>query len=58
MFLKEVLKNKESSSHIRRVIKQGGVEVNHEKTVQPDILHEFKEGDLVKFGKRTYFKVE
>jgi len=58
MFLKKVLDKKESSSQIRRVIKQGGVEVNGKKVVQPDIVIDFKEGDLIKFGKRTYFKVE
>ena len=58
MFLKKVLENKESSSQIRRVIKQGGVEINSKKVIQPDVVIDFKEGDLIKFGKRTYFKIE
>ncbi|MFH1648523.1 MAG: tyrosine--tRNA ligase [Patescibacteria group bacterium] len=55
-FLKET--SKESASQIKRVIEQGGVEINGRKVTDPHEVIEFKSGDVIKFGKRTYFKVE
>ena len=56
-FLKEALENKESSGQIRRVIEQGGVEIDGEKVVEPFLEIDFKSGTVVKFGKRQFFKV-
>ena len=55
-FLKET--SKESASQIKRVIEQGGVEVNGKKITDPHEIIEFKSSDVIKFGKRTYFKIE
>jgi tyrosyl-tRNA synthetase len=48
----------ESSGHIKRTIEQGGVEINGQKIT--DINHplELSSGDILKFGKRTFIKVE
>jgi tyrosyl-tRNA synthetase len=56
-FLKNAMEGKESASQIKRVIEQGGVEVNGNKIVQPDVQIEFKTHDFIKYGKRTVFKV-
>lgn len=57
-FLKKALKNSESASHIKRIVEQGGVEVNGKKVATTQIEIEFAPGTLVKFGKRKYFKIE
>lgn len=56
-FLKANLKDK-SVGEIKRVIEQGGVEVNNTQKTNPFEEVEFKSGCIVKFGKRTYFKVK
>ena len=57
-FLKQVLGDAASSGEIRRVIQQGGVEVDKNKITDPKQEIEATTGVLVKFGKRKYFKVE
>ena len=57
-FLKRALKNSESVSHVKRILEQGGVEVNGKKVMSTQIEIEFTPGTVVKFGKRKYFKVE
>lgn len=47
-----------SSSEIKRVIEQGGVELNGNKITDPYILIDFTKGTIVKFGKRKFFEVE
>jgi tyrosyl-tRNA synthetase len=55
-FLKNV--NKEiSSGEIKRLIEQGGVEVDGHKITDPYLLIEFKKGSIIKFGKRKFFEV-
>jgi tyrosyl-tRNA synthetase len=56
-FLNNAMEGKQSLSQIKRVVEQGGVEVNGMKIVQPDIQMKFKPQDLIKYGKRTVFKV-
>jgi len=55
-FLKECVKT-DSSSQIKRNIEQGGVEINGEKITEALLELQFKSGDIVKYGKRKYFKV-
>lgn len=47
-----------STNQIKRIISQGGVEVNGEKISDPVKIIKFRKGTLVKFGKRRFFKVE
>ncbi len=56
-FLKEALENSESASQIKRVVEQGGVEVNGEKVNDAQLQMDFLAGTVVKFGKRKFFKV-
>ncbi|HLD51169.1 tyrosine--tRNA ligase [candidate division WWE3 bacterium RIFOXYC1_FULL_40_10] len=56
-FLKNVTNGKESASQIKRMIEQGGVELNGSKIIQPDIVTTFSAGDVVKFGKRKFYKI-
>lgn len=46
-----------SASQIRRTIEQGGVEINGKKLLEPNLPVNFLAGDVVKFGKRQFFKV-
>uniref|UniRef100_A0A7C4XN89 Tyrosine--tRNA ligase n=1 Tax=candidate division WWE3 bacterium TaxID=2053526 RepID=A0A7C4XN89_UNCKA len=55
--VKMALGEKETSSEIKRVIKQGGVEVNGVKVTDPNQPMENKSGDVIKYGKRTYVQV-
>jgi tyrosyl-tRNA synthetase len=55
--LKLALGDKVSSGEIKRVIKQGGVEVNGEKITDPNKIVQGKPGDVVKFGKRDYIQL-
>ena len=57
-FLKQTSPEGTSSGEMKRVISQGGVEINGEKVKEQDHKHSFSSGDVVKFGKRTYIKVE
>lgn len=56
-FLRKALKDSKSASHIKRIVEQGGVEVNGKKVASIQIEIEFTPGTVVKFGKRKYFKV-
>jgi tyrosyl-tRNA synthetase len=56
-FLRQALDATESVSSVRRTIEQGGVEVNGKKVIEPQLPMNFVEGDVVKFGKRKFFKV-
>ena len=56
-FLKNALEGKESASQIKRVVEQGGVEVNGKRIIEQDVQIDFKSQDLIKYGKRTIFKV-
>jgi tyrosyl-tRNA synthetase len=47
----------QSSSNIKRLIEQGGVEVEGKKIVDPFEKINLKKGTLVKFGKRKYFEI-
>jgi tyrosyl-tRNA synthetase len=57
-FLKEVLGSDQSTTNIRRVIEQGGVEINDEKITDPTKVVNFEPGVMVKFGKREFFKIQ
>ena len=56
-FLKQTDKGESSLSSIRRVIEQGGVEVNGNKITDPFLIIDFKPGTIVKFGKRKFYEV-
>ena len=56
-FLRKALKDSKSASHIKRIVEQGGVEVNGKKVASIQIEIEFTPGTVVKFGKRKYSKV-
>jgi tyrosyl-tRNA synthetase len=47
-----------SSGQIKRVVKQGGVEVNGVRIEDIDKVLENKSGDTIKFGKRDYIKIK
>ena len=47
-----------SNSENKRLIKQGGVELNGKKTSNPNQIVEIKDGDIIKFGKREFRKVK
>lgn len=47
-----------SKSDCRRLIKQGGVELNHEKLTHPDDPLVVKTNDILKTGKRSWFRIE
>lgn len=46
-----------SNSEIKRMIKQGGTSVNGVVITDPYKVIEYKEGDIIKYGKRTFFKI-
>ncbi len=56
-FIKNSSEGKESSSQIKRVIEQGGVYINKDKATDPYTVYVFKSGDIIKYGKRTLYKV-
>jgi tyrosyl-tRNA synthetase len=47
-----------SASEIKRIVEQGGVEVNGNRIEDPYLPIDFKKGTIVKFGKRKFFEVE
>jgi tyrosyl-tRNA synthetase len=47
-----------SRSDSRRLIKQGGVELNGEKLKDPDHILDVKTNDILKIGKRNWFRIE
>lgn len=51
------LKNNESKSFIRRLILNGGVQVNNEKLTDPDEEIELIVGKKIKIGKRSFFEL-
>lgn len=55
-FLKQA-DTEQSASNIKRLIEQGGVEVEGKKVIDPFEKIDFKKGTLIKFGKRKYFEV-
>ncbi len=57
-FLKKADTEGNSLSNLKRVVEQGGVEVNGNKITDPYLIIDFKKGTLVKFGKRKFFEVE
>lgn len=57
-FLKQALEYKDSASQIKRVIEQGGVEIDGKKIVESFLEIDFKPGMVVKYGKRRFIKVE
>ena len=56
-FLKQAGVSK-SNSHIKEVVKQGGVEVDGKKVTDFNEVVDFKEGFVIKFGKRAYYRVK
>lgn len=46
-----------SNSQLKRVIGEGGVELNNQKITDPLAPITPKSGDVIKFGKHTYFKL-
>jgi len=57
-FLKQNDTEGNSLSSFKRVVEQGGVEVNGNKIEDPYLIIDFKKGTLVKFGKRKFYEVE
>jgi tyrosyl-tRNA synthetase len=55
--LKTATEGKASLSEIKRIVEQGGVELNNEKVIEPGVVLEVKAGDIIKYGKRTYYKI-
>lgn len=47
-----------SKSDSRRLIKQGGVDINGVKLTNPDMEHQFRTNDILKVGKRSWFRIE
>jgi tyrosyl-tRNA synthetase len=50
--------NSKSSSEVRRLFKQGAVSVNGENISLFDASIEIRTGDVVKVGKRNWFKIK
>ncbi|HXK52798.1 MAG TPA: hypothetical protein PLF29_02330, partial [bacterium] len=57
-FIRKELGNKFSSGEIKRTISQGGLELNGNKVTEPNSVHKFIKGDIIKFGKRTFIRLE
>lgn len=57
-FLKLTNPQELSAAELKRIVLQGGVEYNGTKVVDQNHTLEFKIGDIVKIGKRSYVKVE
>ncbi len=51
------LKNNESKSFIRKLIKNGGIQINNVKITDPEIEIDLIKGTKIKIGKRSYFEV-
>lgn len=56
-FIKKATGGKTSGNEIKRIIEQGGAEVNEKKLVDPNEVVDFKKDDLIKFGKREFYKI-
>ncbi|MDH5533529.1 MAG: tyrosine--tRNA ligase [Candidatus Pacebacteria bacterium] len=50
--------NDESNSQIRRLITQGGVQLEGEKIVDPSAQISIKDGSVLKIGKRKYYRIK
>jgi len=48
----------ESNTNLRRLIEQGGVQLNDEKHMNPREDVTISDGDVLKSGKRKYFKIK
>ena len=57
-FLKKIDTENNSLSKIKRVIEQGGVEINGNKITDPFLIINFSNGTVVKFGKRKFYEVK
>jgi tyrosyl-tRNA synthetase len=55
-FLKTAVGEKYSSGDIKRTVEQGGVEINGQKTIDFNMPMPVKDGTVVKFGKREFFR--
>lgn len=51
-------RNGKSKSDSRRLIKQGAVDLNGERHADPDAHLVFKTNDILKVGKRSWFRIE
>lgn len=47
-----------SNSQLRRLIEQGGVQIDGEKVIDPYLEIEVESGKVIKIGKRNYYKVK
>lgn len=47
----------DSNSQIKRLIKQGGAKINHKQITDPTAALEIKDGDVLQYGKRTFFRL-
>lgn len=56
-FISNSLLEKVSTSDVKRVIQQGGVEVNGVVVSDPNAEFNFKSGDVIKFGKRENIRI-
>lgn len=56
-FLKKNNPDNLSSGELKRLVQQGGVEINGEKAVDFNLEREFASGDIIKLGKRSFIKV-
>ncbi len=57
-FLKQTDNENSSLSNLKRVVEQGGVEIDGNKITDPYLIVDFKKGTIVKFGKRKFFEVQ
>ena len=56
--VKKYFNSSKSSSEVRRLFQQGAVSVNSKKIASYDTAIKFDSGDIVKVGKRTWFKIK
>ena len=56
--MKKYFDDSKSSSEVRRLFKQGAVSVNGENISLFDASIEIRTGDVVKVGKRNWFKIK
>lgn len=47
----------QSKSAIRRLVQQGGVRLNDTRVTDPDARPEIRQGDILKVGKRQWFRI-
>jgi tyrosyl-tRNA synthetase len=47
----------QSKSAIRRLVQEGGVRLNDTKVTDPDARPEIRQGDILKVGKRQWFRI-